>query len=152
MDPRYPLEVPDLVLRAKSLAAELGFDLRPEGSLVTAARTLFEHRGDVTVLEGDWREVMPGFGSFDLLFFDGGGRQALQPSNWAVISSMVKVEGIMILDDLTPEEQWPDEWRGRPDLKRELAFKSGAFMSTELPTSPTTSLLLMVRNGRSIDD
>lgn len=113
MDLRYPLEVPELVLRAKRLATELGFDL---------------------------------------LFFDGGGRESLLPGNWNLFAGLVKVGGIMILDDLTPEEQWPNAWRGLPDQKRDLAFVSGVFTSTELPTSPNTSLLLMVRNDRSVGD
>jgi hypothetical protein len=53
----------------------------------------------------------------------------------------------MVLDDLTPEELWPLEWKGNPDRKRELAFCSGYFISHEIRSRPDVSTLLMVRKG-----
>lgn len=76
--------------------------------LARAARDLFVDRTDVEVVAGDWLEAMPPHGPFDLLFFDGGGREALRPDNWERLTALLKPSGIMVLDDLTPEEAWPE--------------------------------------------
>jgi predicted O-methyltransferase YrrM len=97
------------------------------------------------VVAGDWIEVMPERGPFDLLFFDGGGRDALQPTNWQTIANLLKPAGIMVIDDLTPEENWPEEWRGKPDPKRVLAFRSGLFTATEVRSRADSTVLLLVK-------
>jgi predicted O-methyltransferase YrrM len=120
-----------------------------EPRLAAAARGLFVDRADVEVLTGDWLEVMPQRGPFDLLFLDGGGHEALHPANWQSLAELLKPSGIMILDDLTPEEAWPDSWRGKPDPKRELAFNSGLFTATEIQSRAHSSLLMLVRKGKA---
>jgi len=49
------------------------------------------------------------------------------------------------MDDLTPEELWPASWRGRPDPKRELAFRSGLFTAAEVRSRADAYVLLAVR-------
>lgn len=117
-----------------------------DARLAGAASGLFAERADVEVVVGDWFEAVPRRGPFDLLFFDGGGREALRPDNWELLAGLLKPSGIMVLDDLTPEEAWPESWRGKPDPKRELAFRSGLFTATEIRSRADSSLLLMVRN------
>lgn len=112
--------------------------------LAAAARGLFATRNNVQVVTGDWREELPGLGPFDLLFFDGGGPEALRSENWPVIRGLLAPAGIMLLDDLTPEDHWPASWRGRPDPKRELAFRSGLFTATEIRVRPDAAVLVLV--------
>ena len=114
-------------------------------NLADVARKLFEDKSNVEILTGDWLERMPPLAPFDLVFFDGGGQQALKPENWQMIASLLKPSGMMVIDDLTPEEDWPESWRGQPDAKRELAFGSGLFTATELRSRPDVALLLLVR-------
>lgn len=117
-----------------------------EPALAQAAAEVLADHGNVEVVSGDWLQVMPARAPFDLVFFDGGGREALARENWPLLAALLKPGGIMILDDLTPEELWPDEWRGKPDPKRELAFGSGLFTACELRSRPDISLLMLVRN------
>ncbi len=116
-----------------------------EGRLVQVAKELFAAHPEVRVVHGDWLDLMPEQGPFDLLFFDGGGRGALVPANWRAIAGLLKPGGVLVFDDLTPEALWPDSWHGKPDPKREFAFKSGYFAATELLTGQSTAALLLTR-------
>mgnify|MGYP000143697502 CR=1 FL=1 len=104
---------------------------------------------NVDVLAGDWRDAFRERGPFDLVFFDGGTNDALQSANWLAVANLVRPSGMMVLDDLTPEELWPEGWRGKPDPKRDFAFRSGLFAASELRTGGNASLLLMVRTDRA---
>lgn len=126
---------------AKLTSVELDPDL------AGVARGLFEDKSNVEVLAGDWLGVMPPVAPFDLVFSDGGGPQALQPDTWQTVTSLLKPSGMRVIDDLTPEEDWPESWRGQPDAKRELAFNSGLFTATELRSRPDVALLLLVRRA-----
>jgi predicted O-methyltransferase YrrM len=117
-----------------------------DAQLAGAARELFIGRADVEVFAGDWFEVMPRLGPFDLLFFDGGGREVLRPGNWQTLAKLIRPSGILVLDDLTPKDAWPESWRGKPDPKRELAFQSGLFTASEVRMRTDSAVLLLVRN------
>ena len=208
---QYPLEIPTLVSEAKAMAAELGFDLRPEGNsageqqttpsccidevghllmtlaatvgngslgeigtgagvgaswivsglssestfhtveldsrLAESVATLFRPYKNVTVMNQDWRLDFKDHGPYDFLFADGGGVGGTEPENWGGIAALLVPGGIMVIDDLTPEELWPLEWKGNPDSKRELAFRSGYFISHEIRSRPDVSTLVMVRKS-----
>lgn len=135
-------------------AAWLAAGLRPGSTLTSveiderlhdAVSELFASFGSVKLIEGDWRGEFKSYAPFDLLFADGGGIGNTKESGWKEIAELVRPGGILVIDDLTPEELWPESWRGKPDPKRELAFRSGFFTSTEVRTSNETSALLMVR-------
>jgi predicted O-methyltransferase YrrM len=55
--------------------------------------------GNVTVLEGDWREVLPPHAPFDFVFVDGGGQET--KTDPAVLG-LGRRGTIFVLDDLTP--------------------------------------------------
>lgn len=116
-----------------------------DSRLAHAASNLFASQANVEVITGDWQDVMPRRAPFDLLFFDGGSTEAVQPENWSVIAGLLAPAGIMVLDDLTPEERWPASWRGRPDAKRELAFRSGLFTATEVRVRTDSAVLLVAK-------
>ncbi len=207
---QYPIPLPSIVERARSLAAELEFDIRPEGNrpngsdsgasccinsvgsllqtlcasldganvgeigtgagvgaawlasglrpgstltsveidprLYAEVSKLFASYPSVKLLMGDWRGEFKNHAPFDLLFADGGGVGNTSQSGWQEVADLVRPSGLLVLDDLTPEELWPASWRGKSDPKRELAFRSGFFTSTEVRTSSATSALLMVRH------
>ena len=129
--------------------------LGPDGLLVTvelgedraaAAGRLFADRPNVRVLQGDWHELLPPEAPFDLLFFDGGhwkrGDVAAE-SEQAL--GLVAPGGIVLIDDLTPESMWPEEWRGQPDSVREFWLGHDALVAAELMTTPDSSAILAVR-------
>ena len=86
--------------------------LGPEAVLVTvetdderaaASERLFADEPNVRVLHGDWHELLPPEGPFDLLFFDGGkwkGGDVVGESEATL--ALVAPGGIVVLDDLTP--------------------------------------------------
>jgi predicted O-methyltransferase YrrM len=118
-------------------AAWIAAGLRPTARLVTievdteradAARSALAADPRIEVLRGDWRELLP-LGPFRLLFVDGGQAKA---STVDLFAEALGAGGVIVLDDLTPVEQWPAEWRGHPDLVRERWLHDGRFVSTEV--------------------
>jgi predicted O-methyltransferase YrrM len=117
-----------------------------EEELAAAVDRLFAEQPNVRVLHGDWHELLPPEGLFDLLFFDGGhwksgdvrgeSEQALE---------LVARGGTVLIDDLTPEALWPEEWRGRPDAAREFWLRDPRLSSAEVLTTLETAAILAVR-------
>jgi predicted O-methyltransferase YrrM len=129
--------------------------LGPEASLVTveldadraaAADRLFADYPSVRVVHGDWHEVLPPAGPFDLLFFDGGHwKRGDVPAESTQALSLVAPGGIVLIDDLTPESRWPEEWRGRPDPPRDFWLNRPELVAAELLTTPESAAILAVK-------
>jgi len=105
------------------------------------ARDLFVAYPNVRVIQGDWRDILPA-GPFDLLFIDAGGPKRDEPE---AALEVLRPGGMVVLDDMTPEEHWPPEWRGRPDPVRAFWLNSARLDAIELLTTPTTSVILATR-------
>ena len=95
-----------------------------------AARGLFAEDPDVSVLEGDWHALMPAEAPFDLLFYDGGGKQRPDLDGEQVLG-LLAPGGTLVMDDLTPGRGGDDPvrafWLGR----REVAAVELSVSSTE---------------------
>ncbi len=108
-----------------------------DAELATAAAGLFADDENVTVLSGDWHELLPGEAPFDLLFYDGGGKQRPDLDGEQVVG-LLAPGGTVVLDDLIPGRPGPDPvrefWLGHPHLA-----------ATELLTTPETAAILAVR-------
>ena len=80
-----------------------------------AAAELLAADENARVLTGDWQQVLPREGPFDLLFADGG-RSKYREELVALLAS----GGTLFLDDLTPGHAGPDPvrelWLGHPRL------------------------------------
>jgi predicted O-methyltransferase YrrM len=102
-----------------------------------AASRLFAEDENVTVLQGDWHELLPPEAPFDLLFYDGGGKQHPERDGEQVVG-LVAPGGIIVLDDLTP---------GRPgaDPVREFWLDHRQLAAVELLTTPGTAAILATR-------
>jgi predicted O-methyltransferase YrrM len=109
----------------------------------TAARELFRSRPNVQVLHGDARELLA-HSPFDLLFLDGGpnikghmdGSAGPDEADVAAVLDVLRPGGLIILDDLTPERDWPSEWRGRPDRTRQFWLNDPRVAATEVLVDP----------------
>src|SRR5438132_1710203 len=107
-----------------------------------AAAELFAEDENVRVLEGDWHEVMPAEAPFDLLFYDGGGKQHPELDGEQVVS-LLAPGATIVMDDLTPHRgQTPgsdpvrDFWLDHPELA-----------ALELLTTPETAAIVGTRRG-----
>ena len=89
------------------------------------------------MLHGDWHELMPTEAPFDLLFYDGGGKQHPEVDGEQVIG-LLAPGGTVVLDDLTP-------WRPGPDPVREFWLEHPRLVAIELLTTPKTAVILAIR-------
>jgi predicted O-methyltransferase YrrM len=138
-------------------AAWIASVLEPGASLVTvetdegqagAVDRLFSELPNVRVLQGDWHELLPPEGPFDLLFFDGGhwkSGDVAAESEQAL--ELVAPGGAVLIDDLTPEGLWPADWEGTPDPVREFWLRDPRLAAAELLTTPQTAAILAVRRS-----
>jgi predicted O-methyltransferase YrrM len=137
-------------------AAWIESALSPEAALVTvetdadraaAVGRLFVDRPQVRVLQGDWHELLPPEAPFDLLFFDGGEwkRGDVIAESEAALD-LVGAGGTVVIDDMTPESQWPEEWRGRPDPVREFWLGDPRLRAAEVLTTSSTAALIATKN------
>lgn len=111
-----------------------------------AAARLFARFPNVEIRAGDWHEVLHGEGPFDLLFMDAiPGSGDLDPERWDRVTELVKVGGLIVMDDLTPVDLWPAEWDSFVDPKREFALANPRVAGTELRIAPSMSVLIAAR-------
>jgi len=57
----------------------------------------------------------------------------------------MRVGGLIVMDDLSPQEYWPEEWRGRPDPLRAFWLNDARLAATEVLTTPRTTAILATR-------
>jgi predicted O-methyltransferase YrrM len=97
------------------------------------ARARLAGRGNVELLVGDWRDLLPPRAPFELLFFDGGRFEEAADS-----IDLVAQGGLLVKDDLTPD--WPG-----PDPVRELLFGDPELVAVEILTTPETAAIVAAK-------
>ena len=121
--------------------------LAPQSTFVTveldparagAGRTFFTVFPNVHVLEGDWHALLA-YAPFELLFVDGGSAKQYEPD---VVLAALAPGGLVVLDDLTPEEHWPAAWHGRPDPVRTFCLNDERITATEIRVTATSAVIL----------
>jgi len=124
--------------------------LAPDASLVTVeldeeraalASRLFAPLPNVRVLQGDWHGLLQ-HGPFAMLFADGGKAKQDEPET---LLEAVRPGGLIVLDDLTPLDRWPLEWRGQPDPVREFWLHDPLVAATEVLVTPSMAVILAAR-------
>ena len=91
------------------------------------------------VVQGRWEDVLPQRGPFDLLFADGGIREA---GGIGVVIPLLASGGFLVKDDMSP---------GRPiegDEIREAMLRDERLIAVEVMTTATTSAIVAVRRER----
>jgi len=119
--------------------------LPPDASFVTveadadryeqARETLAGTRAEV--VHGRWEEVLPPRAPFDLLFFDGGTRDA----TLTLAIDLLAPGGMLVKDDLTPGRST------RGDSVREAFLEDARLVSVELLTTPASAAIVAVRRS-----
>jgi predicted O-methyltransferase YrrM len=107
-------------------------------TMAHAAGELFAEDENVTVLHGDWHELMPREAPFDLLFLDSG-KQHPEDDGEDVVG-LLAPGATIVMDDLTPQ-------RRRPDPVREFWLNHPRIAALEILTTPTTSAIVGTRSG-----
>jgi len=110
-----------------------------------AVQHLFQDLPNAQVIHGDWHEILA-YGPFDLLFIDAGPAKAPPCSPpgevtaaTEVILPVLRMGGIAVLDDLSPEECWPEEWRDQTDPVRAFWLNDERLNAMEVLMKPVTT-------------
>ncbi|MEO4053889.1 methyltransferase domain-containing protein [Solibacillus sp. CAU 1738] len=90
---------------------------------------------------GDWQEII-NKGPFQFIFADAA---VVKNKEAEMLVSTLGNGGMVLLDDFTPEEHWPEEWKGKPDLTREFWLNHPGLISTEIYLTPKTSAILATK-------
>ena len=108
-------------------------------ALASAAAELFAEDENVHVLQGDWHELMPPEAPFDLLFYDGGGKQHPEHDGEQV-AGLLSPGATIVMDDLTPG-------RTTHDVVREFWLNHPEIAAVEILTTPETAAIVGTRRG-----
>jgi predicted O-methyltransferase YrrM len=131
-------------------SAWIASGLSPDSRLITidhdpaaveAARTQFGDHGSVAVLEGDWRTILD-HEPFAMLFVDV--RDAKTRGMNDVIEAL-RPGGLAVLDDLTPYDHWPEDWKGKPDPLRVAWLEHPRLLSVEIMVTANSAVILATR-------
>ena len=141
------------MVSAVSTATRLiSVEIDPERA--AACRSLFADCGNVEILQGDWRQIVP-HGPFDLAVLDGGGGGKRDGDLPADPTELLVVGGTVILDDMHPAlEQWPparqpaEDTHGRNvNRARDYWFNHPDMLTTEFRIHPIAGAIVATRRG-----
>lgn len=104
------------------------------------ARRVLAGLPHVELVEGDWREVLPGREPFEFVFVDSTFKMAPFEEGPLIVDLLTPGE-LLVIDDMT------SDWSG-PDPAREFIFDSDELRAVELRTTETTSILIASRVGQ----
>jgi predicted O-methyltransferase YrrM len=119
-----------------------------DGQRAAAVRNMFTDRVEgpkVEVVHADW-PALRSFGPFDLLVLDGGGhgkkdQPPIVPGEWLRVGSLV------VIDDFTPMDRWPPEYRGRVDGVRVHWLTHPELLGCEIRVGPDAATLVATYVG-----
>ena len=118
-----------------------------------AAKSLFADLPNVTVLQGDWRQIAVR-GPFDLLVLDGGGGGKREDDPPADPAELLKPGGTLVLDDFHPPlEYWPEADAARDEFGRSVSKSRAHWLAhpnlfaSEVRVHPEMSVILGTRKA-----
>jgi len=118
-----------------------------DADLARAASATFDGDDQVEVVAADW-STLRDRGPYSLLFLDAdqaGGPGPVDHVDVDTVADLVEAGGIVVLDDLTPCEQWPPLVRGRVDTTRERWLTDDRFTTVEVMVASDASTLIATR-------
>jgi predicted O-methyltransferase YrrM len=106
-----------------------------------AAAMVLEGDSRVRVLAGDWTELLPPLGPYDLIFCDSGVRDA---ATFSGLVDLLKLGGRIVMDDTTPVLALPaDSPLRQADPKREFFAGESRLVWTEVVLPDLANSLLV---------
>jgi predicted O-methyltransferase YrrM len=124
-------------LKAKTEFYSIEHDL----DLVTAARFTFSAFPNVHILHGRWSNLLR-HAPFDLLFVDVSEPKQTMPD---VLFSSLRVGGTLVVDDMTPDDQWSPEKHNEIDPVRQRLFNGADLAAYEIFLPPNAAMILATR-------
>ncbi len=103
---------------------------------VAAARARLEGFANVELLAGDWHDLLPPRGPFEVVFADGGLRSR---EDYEAVLPLLGPGGLLVKDDLTPGHAVDG------DPVREFLLRDPRLAAVELLTTPQTAAILATR-------
>jgi SAM-dependent methyltransferase len=106
-----------------------------------AAAAVLAGDSRVAVLAGDWTELLPPLGPFDLIFSDSGVRDT---ATFSALVSLLRPGGRIVMDDVTPVLVLPaDSALRHKDIKREFFAGESRLVWTEVVLPDLANSLLV---------
>lgn len=108
---------------------------------VKGTQELFSEVPHVHTMSGNWDQILQK-GPFQLIFVD------VKPAKLEGVDGLInatEVGGLIVIDDLTPIEFWPDDWKGKPDPVRDVWLHHSQLVSVEIRTSLKAAAILARR-------
>ena len=90
---------------------------------------------------GDWKEIR-NRGPFQFIFVDAAIAKEVEGEK---VIDMLDIGGMIFMDDFTPEEHWPEAWKGKPDHVREFWLNHSGVLATEIYLNPKSSAITATR-------
>lgn len=103
------------------------------------AKTLIHNQ--VEFFYGDWKEAISR-GPFQFIFADAAAAKTFEGE---LLFNTLDTGGMLLMDDFTPEEYFPEEWKGKPDKVREFWLNHKELIATEIYLTRKTSAILATR-------
>ena len=127
---------------AEAIASTAAFlvtaELDPERARI--ARERLAGLPNVAFVEGDWRETLPPYGPFELVFLDSGGWRDDPYGKGQLALDLLAPGGLLVKDDMTPGFAGPDPVRawlfGHPEL-----------VAAEILTTPLTAAIVAAKRA-----
>lgn len=94
-----------------------------------------------TFICGDWKEIIQK-GPFQFAFADVAAAKSVEGE---ILIDILEVGGLLLMDDFTPEEHWPEHWRGKTDPVREFWLNHENLTATEIYLTPASSAILLTK-------
>ena len=124
---------------AQTAASLVTVEIDPERAAL--ARTRLEGLENVELLEGDWRDLLPARGPFELIFWDGGAWKRDPAAGGAPDVDLLVPGGLLVSDDYTPGRSIES------DPARQYLFGHPELAAVEVDVSPEMAVIVAARTS-----
>ena len=126
---------------ASNLAKEVSFiSIDNDLNKIEFVRALF-NQANIKFIHSDWTEILA-YAPFRFLFADGGKAKEQHPD---LLVKALAVGGMILIDDLTPIEYWPEEWKNQRDEVREYWLQHPDLQAVELRVTQKNSVIVATK-------
>lgn len=122
---------------AETASSLVTVELDPDRA--AAARERLAGYSNVELLEGDWHDVLPSRGPFELLFWDGGGWKRDPSEGGAPAIELLVSGGLLVSDDFTPGRAIES------DPARRYLFRHPQLAAVEVAVSAEMAVIVAAR-------